>query len=283
MAQSYDHIVKETIQSVVLELLRHTTDLRLTEYQLVYPELPKTLEKEADFVFRARLADGTDELVHLEFQAFNDPAMLARMLLYFGLLHFSYRLPVRQIVFYFGQAPVRMPTAHRQRNVEFAYELIDLEAVSYRAFLESENPEMVILTILSDFEGQTADWMVEQILRNLARLTTNPTDQQRHLRQLEILSVLRKLQPTVIKQQETMAIIASLRIEDDLRYQQGHKKGIEEGREEGIEQGREEGMTSQARRIARNLLREGNDPALIARVTGLTPAQLAELQHQLPQ
>lgn len=274
MAQSYDHIVKETIQSLVLELLRHTTDLRLTEYQLVYPELPKTLEKEADFVLRTRQADGTEELVHLEFQAFNDPAMLARMLLYFGLLHFTYRLPVRQIVFYFGQAPVRMPTRHRQRNVDFTYELIDLEAISYRAFLDSENPEMVILTILSDFEEKTADWMVEQILRKLASLAINPSDRQRHLRQLEILAVLRKLQDTVLKQEETMGIIASLRIEDDLRYQQGHKKGIEEGREEG----REEGMTNQARRIARNLLRGGYAPAVVAEMTGLTPDQVAELQ-----
>lgn len=70
-----------------------------------------------------------------------------------------------------------------------------------------------------------------------------------------------------------MGAIASLRIEDDVIYQRGYKKGLELAREALYNQG--EALAS--RRIALNLLREGTDPALVARVTGLSPAQLAEL------
>jgi hypothetical protein len=217
MAQQYDRIIKENIQSVVLELLRKTTDVQLVEYQVIFPELPKTIGREADFVLKVRNPVGEEELVHLEFQSFNDAKMLERMLLYLGLLRYTYRLPVRQFVFYIGEEMLNMETHYRQRNVDFAYEIIDLEALSYREFLESDNQEMVILAILSDFEDKEAHWIVQQIFSRLVALDDNPAELQRHIRQLDVLSVLRKLQQDIIQQEENMALI--LDIKDDLRYQ----------------------------------------------------------------
>lgn len=56
----------------------------------------------------------------------------------------------------------------------------------------------------------------------------------------------------------------------------GREEGLEQGREEGLEQGREE----ERRTIARNMLSEGIDPAIIAKTTGLTLKEIQALAQE---
>jgi predicted transposase/invertase (TIGR01784 family) len=258
MAQQYDRIIKENLQSVIFELLRRTTDVRMKEYKLIFPELPKTIGREADFVIQAKNADGDDEIIHLEFQTFNDDLMLERMLLYFGLLRYIYRLPIRQFVFYIGQGELKMSASYQQPNVSFSYGLVNLEAISYRDFIASDNPEMVILAILTDFEDKQADWIVARIFEKLIALDTNPTELQKHIRQLDILAILRNLQKTVINQEKAMGL--TLNIENDLRFQ--------EGKQEGIEQ------------VVLAMLADGFDLKIISKLTKLTIAQVKQIQKK---
>lgn len=74
---------------------------------------------------------------------------------------------------------------------------------------------------------------MEQDYSNLQR--------QKTVKQLEILSTLRKLQKLIIKHLETMALTYNL--ENDIRFKQGEEKGIKKGIEKGMEQGEEKKAT----------------------------------------
>ena len=90
-----------------------------------------------------------------------------------------------------------------------------------------------------------------------------------------------------------------MRNERDIRYkceinfnngllkgrEEGREEGLEQGREEGLLKGREEGMTKgievgrdeERIIIARNCKAMGMDIASIAKVTGMSEAEIAEL------
>jgi hypothetical protein len=273
MAKPYDQIIKENLQSVFVGLVRLTTGIDIVTYTLIYPELPQTIERIADYVFQVVNSKKEKTLIHLEFQSYNDRAMPERMLLYYGLLYKIYKLPIRQIVFYIGEAKLTMASEIKDESLTFTYTLVDLHALSYRQFLESDTPEMVILTVLTDFEENKAQWIVAQIFIKLKQLDENPTDFQRHIRQLDILSVLRKLQQEVINQEKIMAL--TLNIENDLRYQQGREQGREQAREQAREM-----LLLQKKQIAINMLNENFDPLVISKITGLTLEQVKGLLEE---
>ena len=58
----------------------------------------------------------------------------------------------------------------------------------------------------------------------------------------------------------------------------GLEEGLEEGRKEGLEEGRKEGMNEERIKNARGMKAEGVADEIIARVTGLTPEEMAALQ-----
>ena len=60
--------------------------------------------------------------------------------------------------------------------------------------------------------------------------------------------------------------------------EEGRKEGLEEGRKEGLEEGRKEGMNEERIKNARGMKAEGVADEIIARVTGLTPEEIAALQ-----
>jgi len=59
----------------------------------------------------------------------------------------------------------------------------------------------------------------------------------------------------------------------------GMEIGREEGREEGIEKGRKEGMEKEKFDIAKNMLADNFDVDVITKITGLSVAQIQQLQH----
>ncbi len=65
-----------------------------------------------------------------------------------------------------------------------------------------------------------------------------------------------------------------------ISMQRGFEKGVHEGIEKGMEKGIARGIEKERNEVALNLLREGLDVNLIAKVTGLTPERLQELQKQ---
>lgn len=59
--------------------------------------------------------------------------------------------------------------------------------------------------------------------------------------------------------------------------EEGRQKGRQEGREEGIRQGMQQGEANAKRLLACNMLAEGFDPTIVAKISGLTEEEVLTL------
>ncbi|MDO1450866.1 hypothetical protein Q0590_31620 [Rhodocytophaga aerolata] len=263
MAQEYDKIIKENLEKVVLQLIRKTTHIDPIKGEVLYPELHYTIEREADFVEKITTNDNKTLVFHIEFQTANDKSIADRMFVYAGLIYKIYRLPLRQIVFYIGNDPVNMPNKLSMPTFEYNFQLIDLQSISYKEFIHSNIPEEVLLAILCNFGGVDPEMVVEEIFSKLRSLQDSNLNFQRSVRQLDMLSLLRNLQPLILKQEQKMAL--TLDIKQDLRYKQGAEQGAEE---KTIE-------------IALEMLKKGLDNELVSEITKLPIGQIETIRLQL--
>ena len=256
--QPYDRIIKENLQPIFLDVLRALTGLEATEVQTLYPEFASTIKRVADFVVKIKNNVGREEIIHIEFQSTNDGNMLGRMMVYSALLYEKYQLPVSQYVFYLGRDEMKMEL--KSRNHNYNYELIDLQSVSYKKFINSDNPGMVLVSILADFEEKEAEWVIEEIIKKIKVMgSDNALDFNKYSVQLDYLSVLRNLQSTVEKKLKDMALVLDIR--NDLRFQEGveegMEKGIQVGIQKGIEKGKKKGVEEGLNIVALNMFEEG--------------------------
>jgi hypothetical protein len=170
MANEYDLIFKENLEAFFLPLFAEITQTDLSKTEELNLELQATLERKADFL--KKVLTDKPYILHLEIQSKNDARMLSRMVFYHALLRekYKYTLPVKQYVLYIGKEKMSM----RQRDDDFPntfqYHLIDVRDFSYQAFLQSDVPEMVVLSILADFQSQSPDIILQDILTRLTQL-----------------------------------------------------------------------------------------------------------------
>ncbi len=61
--------------------------------------------------------------------------------------------------------------------------------------------------------------------------------------------------------------------------QQLEQKGMQKGFEKGIQTGRHEGRNEGKREVARTMLQHGLDRTTVMKMTGLSEADLAQIQH----
>jgi hypothetical protein len=75
------------------------------------------------------------------------------------------------------------------------FELQSLGICRYQGkwFLNSANPEEIILAVLGDFGNEKPETALTQIIKRLEETKTDQTTLQKHFRQLRILVKLRKL------------------------------------------------------------------------------------------
>jgi hypothetical protein len=75
----------------------------------------------------------------------------------------------------------------------FQFQLLNITQFDYLRFLSSNNPEEVLLAVLSGFGKEEPEQALSQIIQRLEETTTDQRTFQKHLRQLRVLSKLRKL------------------------------------------------------------------------------------------
>jgi hypothetical protein len=260
MAQQYDKILKENLQKVVLQLIRKTTNVEPLTGEILYPELNYTIEREADFIEKITTKDKQTLIFHIEFQTTNEKAMADRMFVYAGLIYQIYRLPVRQIVFYIGKEPMKMSNTLNMPSYEYSYELVNLQEISYKEFINSQIPEEVLLSILCNFGEEKKEVVVEEIFAKLRMLQSSERSFWKSARQLTVLSLLRDLQPLIIDYiQKNMAL--TLDITKDYYYQQGEKRGLI--------------------KTATEMLKKGFDKQVIMEITKLTAEEVEKLEKDL--
>ncbi|MBF0456701.1 MAG: hypothetical protein HQK99_02265 [Nitrospirae bacterium] len=240
MPKHYDKIIKEILKGVVDTLIAKVIGLKIVRSTAIETKLQITNEREADFILRVEMEDGSISLLHIEFQATNYSQMVYRELRYWVYLSEIHKIHPLQYVFYIGNELLSMKDSLSTETTSHRYNLIDMRDVDCEQFLYSDSPEEVILSILCNYQKKGVRIFIRDILNRLKELVPEETLRGKYIRQVEVLSQLRDLQDNIYKEAEEMALVYDM--ERDVRFRQGRERGIAEGEERGIEKGLLEGQ-----------------------------------------
>ena len=245
MSNEYDKIFKENIEQIIASLASRLMSIDLSKTIDLRGKIQYTQEREPDFLMEYSDALTQERKIgHLEIQSTDEPEMDKRELMYYGLFHLKFGLPINQTVIYVGNKPLKYMTGRiLNDNVDFRYRLLDIRTVRYEDFLDSDMPEIIILAILGDFHGDSPEQIAEKIilkLKDVVKLNFG-----KFTTQLQVLSKLRNLQPIVKQKIKKMPLNIEYTIEEDALYEMGMEKGIEKGIEKGMEKGIEKGIEKQ--------------------------------------
>ena len=236
MANNYDRIFKENIESLLLPLLNKLLGLKPPKLAPIDAKMQVTQEAEMDHIRRVVHNDPEQDYgLQIEFHI-TDEDLRKRNLLHYALFHHITGLPLRQIVIYGGT--LANPNHIHQNQLtlsglDLEYEVIVLKQIPKEQFLHSEIPEEVVLAILCDFGEDDPASVVREILYNLKRILRKSNRIKKFQKQLLILSRLRKMELIVKTEVEAMTIHYD--IETDGLFLKGIEEGIEKGIEQGIE------------------------------------------------
>lgn len=251
MANNYDRIFKENIESLLLPLLKKVLGLIPPKLVPIDAKMQMTHESEMDNIRRVVHEEDAalDYGLQIEFHI-KDEDLRKRNLVHHALFYQITGLPLRQIVIYGGgnKEPQHITQNHSLTlGLEHRFEVIVLKQIPKEKFIHSNVPEEVVLAILCDFGEDQPEEVVKQILEHLHKICRRSVRLKKYQKQLLILSRLRKMEIIVKTQVEAMTIHYD--IETDGLYLQGIEKGIEKGIEEGIEKGIEEGAALKERQV----------------------------------
>jgi len=161
--------------------------------------------------------------MHLEFESGNETYMNMRMLEYCSIIHRKFRKPVEQHLIFLGEKPSTMKNSIHFLDLSYEFKIHNLSEISYKNFINSNQPEEVILSILADRDDLSAEEIIQLILKRLIQLKKDSLATQKFIRQLEIISKLRNLQELTTKTIDNMSI--SYDITTDVRFKQGIEQG----------------------------------------------------------
>ena len=236
MAQEYDKIIKENLTALIFPLSKELLGFEILAEEALPEKLQVTLEREPDFVRIVETYRRERFILHLEFQSANDPEMAFRMAEYKAILQRKFRLSVRQFVIYLGKRKAGMDTQFPEGWEISRFVLKNLCDYDYRRLTRSEVPEAILLAVLGDFHQEAPEEVIQQIISRLREVSKNQQQLQKYIRQLNILSRLRKLEQETLKTIKRMPI--TFDINQDKIFQMGVRKGISQGIEQGIERNR---------------------------------------------
>ncbi|GAB2592361.1 RpnC/YadD family protein [Spirosoma areae] len=292
-ASQYDKILKENLEATIPALIEKVLNIHPVLSEELPDDLQHTKERKPDALKRITDQSGQLFVLHLEFQLANEPKMIHRMHTYCAMLLEQYEIPVRQYVFYLGPTPARMPTSLTTNDLSFRYNLISFQELDYRLFLTSETPEVILLTILANYQPQESPMVMKQLLTKLDETADGPLVFQKYIAQLRVLVQLRNLQPLLdaamdnltkyvneqndpfyVKGRNLGFLLGTEKgIQEGLQkgIQEGLQKGIQEGLQKGIRAGEEKGESKAQFQLIKNLLAETDfSDDKIAHLVGVT-------------
>ena len=268
----YDRIIKENIETILMALGKKLLGFDIKNPQPISEKLQITIEREPDFLKKVTLEDDHEIILHLEFQRNNEPEMVYRMAEYKAIIQRKYQIPVRQYVIYLGTDKPTMKTQLPLEEQIKGFEIRNIHEIPVNQVLESDVPEEIVLSILTDYPETDAEQVIARIIKKLKQVALNEANFKKSLQQLITLSRIRKLEEQTEKQIRIMPITYD--IETDHLY----KKGMSQGLNEGISQG-----TSQAEEnIVASLLRNTQmSVEQIATATGIEAEKIEKIKKNI--
>ena len=187
---NHDRLFKELITTFFIEFLElffpqvlTYLDRNYIEFldKEVFPEIPLAETLETDIVVKTKF-QGKDAffLVHLESQAQNKPGFDKRMFRYFCLLSGKHDLPIYPIALLSFDSPRTIqPKKYRvvfpkKVVMEFNYEVVQLNRLNWRNFLQNRNPVAAALMAKMKIAKQDRPQVKLECLRLLATLRLDP-------------------------------------------------------------------------------------------------------------
>ena len=244
LGSRYDVYIKKVMEDFSKEILETLLGVEISSLDPVDRELPslKVSSRHVDFLawVSYRKTPGMEErvLLHVEFQSRNDRNMVKRMLRYGVDVWEKYgQFPV-QVVVYLGGRKLSMKNSVTVLGdfsvLNYFFKIVDLSTVSYLSFLDSESPDVVILSLLGSMEGKEKEDVLFEVLLRLRELCVSAEELRTCVVKLEMISELRGLSPLVYKK---VSEVFGLDIRELGSYKLGRKEGRKEGEEEGVKKG----------------------------------------------
>ena len=249
-----DLISKQLLQRLLIGFGNRLFGLNIVEAELLSNEQARIESRRADLVARVREADGENYILHIEIQNDNQRDMPLRMLRYYSdiaLAHLDEKIV--QYLLYIGKAPLSMSDRVHGYNLRYCYKVLDMRNQDSEYFLNSNNPDALVLAILCDPKSLEPNALVAHIIKELRRLHGDKLDNLRDsLKMLDVLSGNRGLQDIV---EETINMYID---EEKLGIYQAVKKksearGIAKGEARGIKKGETRGLNKMVLKLLAKL------------------------------
>ena len=218
----YDKVLKENAEALV----KAFAGVAIVSMEPIKDKIQTTIEREFDFAYRTKFASGQEEIIHLEFQSSSELYMHERMLLYHALLRYKYHLQVQQLVIYLGAPAHGMTLEISGINIHFKLQVLSLNELDPETLIRSQVPEVIVLGILARHKEEQKEALLRSVIKKLGQVCHDELKLRKYLKQLQVLSRLRKFDPTLIQNYIDMPIID---ISADSYYQLGMEKGVEKG------------------------------------------------------
>ena len=186
------------------------------------------LEREMDFFYEVETEDGDKFILHLEFQTENEDDMLYRNAEYHGIALRKKKMEIKHVVVFLGEGKATMPTQLPENQIYKGFDLINIHEFDSATLLESQIPDVVLLAILGNYPKEQVEAVLRLLIRQLRMVCANPAELSKYLKQLILLSRLRKIEDLTTKIAEEMPITYD--IETDALYLKGETKGVEKER-----------------------------------------------------
>ncbi len=237
----YDKIFKENAEAIFLPLVERELGIQIKSFKPYVAKLQTTLEREMDFFYEVETMDNECFLLHLEFQTEDELDMVYRNAEYHGIALNLRKMEIRHIVVYLGINTPSMPTQLPSKQVYKGFDLIDVHSFDHTQLLQSQVPDVIILAVLADYAPEKAESILRLIMRQLKAVCQNPSELSKYIKQLVVLSRLRKIDDLTIKITQDMPIAYD--VETDYLYNKGIEKGIEKDKIEVICNARLKGLS----------------------------------------
>lgn len=178
-----DKIIKENSESLAPFIIKRIFNLQIDRMENL-PAIRQqvTIEKEPDFlrlIYNKDYPDGA--VVQLEFETGDTKQMVKRMLIYLSLLYNTTGKPVLQYVLFLGKGKAKMPTRIEFDGIDYYFTLINIEDFSYLDFIESSQPEEVILSLLANHDEISDDELLDMILGRFVELRSDEVSTKKFL------------------------------------------------------------------------------------------------------
>lgn len=189
----YDRIFKENAESLFIPLVQEELKLEISSYRVLPDKIPKTVEREVDFLYEIISVDGSNWILHIEFQTKDAKNMIYRMGMYHGLVLEKYKKPVKHVVIYLGEGEAKMPIALEPAEIFEGFDLINVNELDTEKLLRSRVPEVILLAMLSKYEKKRSERVLRLIIEKIQRHSGSDKLVSKYISQLLILSKLRNL------------------------------------------------------------------------------------------